>query len=129
MALSATLPAQTAAGSTSVTVAGIYQLENYKSDTVQQVTVLPPVGYTTVTGVATNNFTINVRQLRAATVVQTFATLTAVSGVNFVAETPVSIPITVQPLLHAGDVIDVQLVQNASGLALGSGLIVAVTVD
>lgn len=124
-----TLPAQTAAGSTSVTLAGPWEPENYTSDTVDRVEITPPVGYSTVTGVVTNNATFNVRQMRAGSAVATFASLTLASGTNLVAEIPVAVPITAQAVFAANDVIDVQMVQNASGLAVGSGLVLSVFVN
>ena len=129
MALQASLPAQTAAGSTSTTMLGVYELVHYQTDTVQEVTLTPPPGYTTITGVATNNVTFNVRQLRAGTLVQTFASVTLAAGNNLVAEVPLSVPITVQPMLQDGDVVDVQMVQNGTGLAVVIGVQAAVTVN
>lgn len=124
--LTGTLPAQTAGGGTSTTYIGTAEIQDASSLQVQSVTVTAPAGYTTVTGAATNNYTINVRQMRANASVGTIATLTGASGVNLVAETPVNIPITASYAVQPNDTFDVQLVQNASGLAINVGLIVEV---
>lgn len=129
MALQASLPAQTANGSTSVTMLGVYQLAHYETDTVQEVTLTPPPGYSTITGVATNNVTFNFRQLRADTLVQIFASVTLAVGNNLVAETPLSVPVSVQPMFEANDVVDVQMVQNGTGLAVVTGVVAAVAVN
>lgn len=129
MALQASLPAQTAAGATSTTVLGVYQLEFAETDTIRAVTLTPPAGYSTITGVATNNVTFNFRQVRAAAAVQTFASITLTVGNNLVAETPLNVPITATPVFQAGDVVDVQMVQNGTGLAVAIGVTAAVTVN
>jgi hypothetical protein len=127
-----TLPAQTAAGSTSTTVIGTWSVESRQTDTVTEVIITPPAGYSTVTPASNTNYaTLNVRQLRAGTVVQTFATvpLNTTGGLTLVAETPVQATISVQPVFHDDDVIDVQMVQAGTGLALGAGLVVDVYVS
>lgn len=129
MALQASLPAQTAGGGTSVTMLGVYQLGRYETDTIRAITLTGPAGYTTVTGVATNNVTFNFRQLRAGTVLQTFASITLSVGNNLVAEVPLNVPVSTSPVFQAGDVVDVQMVQNGSGLAVAIGVVAAVTVD
>lgn len=128
-ALHGTLPSQSAAGGTSVTALGSWSVERNQTDTVTEVVVTPPSGYTTVTGANTNTATLNFRQVRAGTVVQTFASLPLVSGTNLVAETPVKAPISVQPFFQDADVVDVQMVQAGTGLAVGAGLIVDVYVS
>ena len=123
------LPAQTAGGGTSTTYVGTFETADASGLGVTRVVITPPAGYSTVTGVATNNATFNVRQLRAGSAVTTFASLTLNSGTNLVAETPVSVPITGQPSLQADDEFDVQMVQNGTGLAVGAGLFVSVEVN
>jgi hypothetical protein len=91
--------------------------------------ITPPPGYSTVTGVATNNATFNVRQVRAGSSVGTFASLTLNSGTNLVAESPVVVPVTAPPTLQSGDVFDVVMHQNGTGLAVGAGLFVTVDVN
>lgn len=125
----ATLPAQAAAGASATVLAGVFEPGNFSTNTVDNIEVVAPAGYTTVTGAASNNATITVRQVRAGTVVATIGALTTVVGTNLVAETPLAIPVTTQPSLQPGDVIDVVLSQNASGVAVGAGLVVDVYVD
>ncbi|PXX65390.1 hypothetical protein DFR70_104454 [Nocardia tenerifensis] len=129
MIYSTTLPAQAAGGADLIAVAGVYSQEFYSGDTVTDVEIVAPAGYSTVVGAATNNVTISVRQFRAGAVVSTFASLTTTTGVSLSAEGPVSVPITAQPILLPGDVIDVRLHQNGNGQALGAGLFVAVYVS
>lgn len=129
MIYSAILPAQTAGGAAVVAVAGAYKPAFYSGDTVTDVSVVAPAVFSTVTGAATNNVTLSFRQLRGGVVQQTFASLTFSAGTNLVAEIPVDIPISVQPVLLADDVIDVQLVQNGSGAAVGAGLVAAVYIS
>ncbi|WP_327139334.1 hypothetical protein [Nocardia sp. NBC_01327] len=123
MILKAVLPAQSAGGGTSVTVAGTYEMEAYNPDTIGAVVIVAP---SAVTGVATNNFTVNVRQVRAGTALSTIATQTFALGTNLAAETPFTLTVPTQPLLSAGDVVDVQLVQNGTGLAVPVGVEVEV---
>ncbi|MEV6773907.1 hypothetical protein AB0N05_35255 [Nocardia sp. NPDC051030] len=129
MIYSATLPAQGAGGTDVVAVAGVYKPAFYSGDTVTDVTVVAPDGFSTVTGAATNNVTLSVRRLRGGVVQQTFAALTLSAGTNFAAKIPLNIPISAQPLLTADDVIDVQMHQNGSGVAIGAGLLVSVYVS
>lgn len=129
MIYSATLPAQAAGGTDVVAVAGVYKPAFYSGDTVTDVTVVAPSGFSAITGAATNNVTISVRQLRAGVVLQTFASRTFTTGAGLVAESPVNIPISTQPVLLPDDVIDVQLRQNGSGVAVGPGLIASVYVS
>lgn len=125
MIFNAVLPAQSAAGSTSVTMAGVYQVQPEQSDTLDVVTVTSP---SVVTGVATNNFTLNVRQLRAGSVLATLATKTFGAGVNLAAEVPLSLTFTQTAPFEANDVFDVQLVQNGTGLAVPAGVQVALVI-
>lgn len=130
-AYTGTLPAQTAGGGTSTTVIGTIQNTDESGGNVAAVTVTPPSGYATVTGVATNNYTLTVRQLRAGSVqTASVATITGNSGTNLVAETPVNIPLgTAVNAVQVNDVFDCQMIQNGTGLALGAGLIVQVDVN
>ena len=122
------LPAQVAAAADLTTLVGMFELSDGEGLGVSRVVVTPPPGYVTVTGVATNNATINVRQLRAGAVVSTFATLTLNAGTNLVAETPVSIPVTGSPTIQQDDVFDAVLHQNGTGLAVGAGLLIEVNI-
>lgn len=124
------LPAQAAAGADANVLVGPFEASDSSGVGVSRVVVTPPAGFTTVTGVATNNVTINVRQLRAGAVVATFASLTLNAGTNLVAETPVNIPVTNTNInLQPDDVIDAVLHQNGTGLAVGAGLVVAVDIS
>ncbi|WP_157186646.1 hypothetical protein [Nocardia jiangxiensis] len=126
-----TLPAQSAAGATAVTVVGEFSPEDGNGRGVTRVSLVSP---TAVTGAATNNFSVNVRQLRAGSVVATFATFTAGSGSNLAVETPkVLLDCNATPgagvALNDGDVLDVQLVQNGTGLAVPAGIVVTITIN
>ncbi|PXX52635.1 hypothetical protein DFR70_13220 [Nocardia tenerifensis] len=129
MIYSATLPAQAAGGADTTTLAGVYSPAFYSGDTVTDVQLVAPPGYPTIAGAATNNTTISVRQLRNGVVLQTFASLTMVSGINLAPEMPVTVPLTSQPVLRAGDVLDVRLHQNGSGQAIASGLYLSIFVS
>lgn len=123
------LPAQSAAGGDATTYVGTVEPSDASGYGVAAVVITPPPGYSTVTGVATNNVTFNFRQVRAGSSVGTFATITLNSGTNLVAETPLAVPITAPPVLQVGDVIDVVMHQNGSGIAVGAGLFVTVDVN
>ncbi|MFD6453462.1 hypothetical protein ACWFRF_09575 [Nocardia sp. NPDC055165] len=129
MIYSAILPAQAAGGADVIGVAGVYRSAFYSGDTVTDVTLVAPAGFVTVTGAVTNNATFTVRHLRAGVVQQSFASLTLTAGTNLAAEMPLTVPITVAPVLQADDVIDVQMHQNGTGLAVGAGVIAAVYVS
>lgn len=129
MIYSATLPAQAAGAADTTTLAGVYSPAFYSGDTVTDVQLVAPPGFATVTGAATNNATISVRQLRGGAVLQTFASLTLTAGLNLAAEIPVTIPLTAQPVLRSGDVLDVRLHQNGTGQTIDSGLFVSVFVS
>ncbi|GAB2676663.1 hypothetical protein [Nocardia goodfellowii] len=129
MIYSATLPAQAAGGSITTTLAGVYSPAFYSGDTVTDVQLVAPPGYPTLTGTATDNATITVRQLRNGVVQRTFASLTLAAGTNLAAEIPVTVPLTSQPVLRAGDVLDVQVSQNGTGRAIASGLHLSVFVS
>lgn len=128
--LQAALPAQSAAGATSVTQLGQVSNVSGTDNYALGCSVSSP---SAVTGVATNNATINFRVIRAGTAAFTLATITLGSGTNLAAETPLAVPITAtvaqQSSLTDGDVIDVQLVQNASGLALPAGIVATVEIQ
>lgn len=123
------LPAQTAGGGDSTTEVSTVELTDSSGLGVSRIVISPPPGYSTVTGVATNNVTFTVRQVRAGTPVVTIGTLTLNSGTNLVAETPVAVPVSAQPALQPDDVIDVVMHQNGTGLAVGAGLFVIVDVS
>lgn len=125
LTLQNTLPAQSAGGADAVTVLGEVSNVGGADNQVQRAEIIPPAGYSTVTGIATNNATISVRQVRAGSVVATVATVTLSLGNNLVAETPLALTVT-PTLLAQGDVLDVLMHQNGSGIAIGAGLIVEV---
>ncbi|MBH0775025.1 hypothetical protein [Nocardia bovistercoris] len=129
MIYTAVLPAQAAAGADVTALAGVYAPVFYSGDTVTDIEIVAPPAYSTVTGATTNNVTISVRQVRAGAVIQTFGSVTTTSGVNLVAEVPISAPITAQPVFLPGDVIDVHMHQNGAGQAIGAGLWVCVYVS
>lgn len=122
------LPAQSAAGATSLTYVGTVETTDDKGDTLVAITLTPPAGYTTVTGVATNNVTFNVLQYRAGASLGTVATVTLASGTNLVALTPLNVPVTAPLAIKRGDVFVMQMVQNASGLAVGAGVFAQVEI-
>lgn len=122
--------AQSAAGADINVIVGTIEAQDASGYGVTNVVVTPPSGFTTVTGQATNNVTLNVRQLRAGSVVTTFASVTTASGTNLVAETPLNVPVTNAAVaLQANDVIDAVLHQNGTGQAIGAGLLVSVNVN
>lgn len=121
-------PAQAAAGADANVLVGTFEVSDASGQGVTRAEVTPPAGFTTVTGVATNNATINVRQLRAGSVVSTFASLTLNAGTNLAAEAPVNIPVTANISLQPDDVIDAVLHQNGTGIAVGAGLVVTVDI-
>ncbi|MFX0581183.1 hypothetical protein [Nocardia nepalensis] len=129
MIYSTTLPAQAVGAADTITLIGAYSPAFYSGDTVTDVEIVAPIGYPAVTGAATNNVTFTVRHLRAGTVQATFASLTTTTGVTLSAEAPVSVPITTQPILMPGDVIDVQMHQNSSGQAIPAGLLLSVYIS
>lgn len=125
----AALPAQAAAGATATTVVGIVETTDDTGVALVAASLTPPAGFTTVTGVATNNATFNVRQVRGGSAVATVATVTLNAGTNLVAETPLNVPITTNASLQRGDVFDVQQVQNGTGLAVGAGILAQVEIN
>ncbi len=67
----AVLPAQTAAAADSITVDAVIETSDDLENILVTALLIPPAGFTTVTGQATNNATISVRQLRAGAVIAT----------------------------------------------------------
>lgn len=125
--LEATLPAQAAAGATVITEVGVVPSTfTQPSYAAGKISLSSP---TLVTGVATNNATFNVRQVRAGTVIATIGTLTLGAGTNLAAETETNVPITGTPNLLDGDILDVQMVQNGTGLAIPAGIVAKVEVE
>lgn len=121
----AVLPAQSAAGATSVTILGeVPSTFAEPSYAPQRLSLISP---SLVTGQATNFATINIRQMRAGSAVATIGTLAlSAATVTLPAEVPVSVPISGTPVLLDGDVIDVQLVQTLTGLALPAGIVASI---
>ena len=127
VALRAVLPTQAANGATIATIVGevpaSFAQTTYQ---VQRVTLTSP---TAVTGVATQNFTVNVRDMRAGAAQSTLATVTFALNTNLAVEVPlVMLSNIATPLLvNAGDVIDVQLVQNGgTGLLVPAGIVASI---
>jgi ABC-type tungstate transport system permease subunit len=114
-----TLPAQSAGGATSSTLVHVCEATNDNGMNFVGAHIVAP---SLVTGVTTNTATINVRQLRAGAPVQTIASLPLVAGTNLAALVGVAIPAAgATPVFQIGDVIDVQLVQSGTGLAIPVG--------
>jgi len=125
----AVLPAQTAGGADSFTVTlGAVEVTDDTEASLVATLLIPPPGFVTVTGVATNNATINIRQLRAGAVIATPAAVTLGVGTNLVAETPLSVP-GAGASFQAGDVLDVLMHQNGAGIAIGSGIVAEVELN
>lgn len=124
------LPAQAAAGATSVTPLGEVSNVSGTDNYALGCSVVAP---SLVTGAATNNATINVRVIRGGSAAFTLASLTLGNGTNLPAEVAVAVPVTAtvaqQSSLVDGDVIDVQLVQNGTGLALPAGIVCQVEIQ
>jgi hypothetical protein len=119
----ATLPAQTAGGGDSTTLIATIEGAEDTNGQIVGLVLTPPAGYSTVTGVATNNVTFTFRQLRAGVLVQTVGAVTLAVGNNLVAETPLSVPITVPGVvIQPNDVVDVVMHQNGTGLAVAIGV-------
>ena len=127
VALRAVLPTQAANGATIATIVGevpaSFAQTTYQ---VQRVTLTSP---TAVTGVATQNFTVNVRDMRAGAAQSTLATVTFALNTNLAVEVPFAATgggTTTAVTVNAGDLIDVQLVQNGTGLAVPVGIVASV---
>ena len=133
-AYTAVLPAQAAAGADVTTLLGAIQTTVDQETAVERVVLIPPAGFATVTGQATNNATITVRQLRAGAVVASFAALTTAAGTNLVAETPLQLVLSglggqggsggTRLAFVEDDVLDVVQHQNGTGQAIGAGIVV-----
>lgn len=123
------LPAQTAGGATSTSYVGTVETTADDGSNLVAVNLTAPAGFSTVTGVATNNVTFNVRQLRAGASLGTVASVQLVVGTNLVAETPLNVPVTAPLAVRRGDVFDVQMVQNGTGLAVGAGVFAQVEIN
>ena len=127
VALRTVLPAQTAAGATSVTIMG--EVPTTFAQTTYQVQRASLTSPTAVTGVASNNFTANFRNLRGGTPQATFSTATFALNTNLAVEVPFAATgggTTTAVTVNAGDLIDVQLVQNGTGLAVPVGIVASV---
>lgn len=87
------LPAQAAAAADVVATLGTFEIQDSQGVGISRIVVTPPAGYATVTGAATNNARIFVRQLRGGNALGTIPapggfTATAVaSGGTFAAAT------------------------------------------
>lgn len=125
-----TLPAQTAAGGDSTTICGgAVETTDDTDNTLYRVLLIPPNGFSTVTGVATDNATISVRQLRAGSLVATPASVTLGVGTNLVAEVPLVVPIVAAAAFQQDDVLEVRMHQNGAGIAIGAGVIAEVEIS
>jgi hypothetical protein len=124
LTIKSTLPAQSAGGADAVTVLGAVSDVGGTDNQVVIANVIAPPGVT-VTGQATDNFTISVRQLRAGSVLGTVASVTLGNGTSILAERATALAVTPTSLAK-GDVLDVLLHQNGAGLAVPAGLIVQV---
>lgn len=127
---SSPLPAQAGLGADVNVMVGTVEPSDGQGSGVDRIVATAPAGFATVTGAATNNVQITVRQLRAGAVVATLGTLVFNAGTNLVAETPVTIPTAGSFATQPGDVIDALLHQNGTlGMAVGAGVVVEVTVN
>jgi hypothetical protein len=120
------LPAQAAAGATTITPIGEIPLLEAAQCVINRVVVVAPA---LVTGTAgPNNATINVRRWRNGVLVETTATITLAVGTNLPQSTAVPLVVTGSPYCAPGDVFDVQCVQNGTGLALPAFILAQVEV-
>jgi len=131
--LEAVLPAQALAAAAVVTIIGDVPTNEVETNwDAYRISLTSPA---LVTGVATNNATFNVRNVRGGAVQGTLATLTLGAGTNLAAETetvvPLSTPqnVTATSNVQAGDVLDVQMVQNGTGLAIPAGVVAKVELN
>lgn len=127
------LPAQTAGGSDAYAVLGAVGSVGGTNNYAKKASVMAPTGYTTVTGAATNNATISIGYRRAGASRVVIASVTLASGTNITAGTTLDVPVSLtqatRSQLQPGDVIDVLLHQNGTGLALGAGLTAQLEID
>jgi hypothetical protein len=127
--LQAALPAQSAGGATVATVVGEVSGSGGTDNFVTRMSLTLAAGASTVTGAATNNVTFSFRQIRAGSVVQTLGSVTLASGTNLVAETPLVVAVSgAASTMQAGDLVDVQMVQNGTGLAVPAGVVASVDI-
>lgn len=92
-----------------------------------KITAVEFVASAAVTGAATNNFGINVRNRATGAGTAVPAAITFANGTNAVAQTPLALTLsgTAADLnVNAGDVITVEKVVNGTGLACPDGSIV-----
>lgn len=129
--LKATLPAQTAGGAPSTTTIGTLPTVGGTNNHLRKVTFTAPTGMTTATAHASNNVTIEIGRTRAGTRTVVATLTTNVAGGSIVAMTPKAITVTQADtsLNKPGDLFDVLLTQNASGVALAAGCVIEVEVD
>lgn len=118
-ALSAILPAQAAAGADIAVPLGVFIRDDGSGYGVTGVNVTANVA---VTGAATNNYALTVRQMRAGVLVQNIATVTFASGTNLAVETPSPLTVTATSL-QKGDLVDVLMHQNGTGIAVAVGTV------
>jgi hypothetical protein len=109
------LPAQAAGGVTTITPLGEIPLLEANPCIINRVVLIAPA---LVTGVVTNNVTLNVRRWRNGALIETTATITLGVGVNLPQNQAVAMPVIGSPYCVPGDVFDIQCVQNGTGLAL-----------
>lgn len=123
------LPAQTAAGADSTTAIGVFEATDGSGTGVTRVELVPPPGFTTVTGIATNNAQFTFRLVRAGSVVQAnVAQLALTAGNNLVAETPINVPISNAVNVQPDDTFDCVMHQNGTGLAIGAGVLAVIDI-
>lgn len=129
--LAAQVPAQAAAGATVSTVCGMVPaigtnpagvVTSAAGAKVKRVTFIPTAA---ITGVATNNFTLNVLKKTPGVTAVTVATLTFAAGQNANAFEFVALTLQAAStlLLAATDSVYCQQVQNGTGLACPAGVV------
>lgn len=134
--LGATLPAQTAAGGTSTTNAGVIGSVQGTNNAIRKIWITYAAGASALTADAANNVTIEVGRVRAG-VRTVIGSLTTNVGNGLTAQTPKAIPLAVTTTNGTkdvtaslpGDLIDVKLIQNASGVAVAAGAKVEIEVE
>lgn len=123
------LPAQLAGGVDIVTLVGTEEPEDGSGLGVVRAELTPPAGYVTVAGVAVNNVTFTLRQLRGGVPVQAnVASVTLNAGTSLVAETALPLAVTNNVTLAQDDVLDLVMHQNGLGLAVGAGVFLTVDI-
>jgi hypothetical protein len=119
----AVLPAQAGLAATTTTIVGSVPSSFAEpAYAVQKMSVISP---SLVTGVAAGVH-IDFRLVRAGSSLGNLGTLSLVSGTNLAAEVEVNIPAVGTLIPQDGDVIDVQCVQLATGLALPAGVVATI---